>query len=82
MKIEEFDYTLPKSLIAQYPSSQRGESRLMVLSRSRGSIEHRRFEDIPDDLNSGDLLVMNNTRVLPARLIGFKETGGRVEALL
>ena len=82
MKIEEFDYTLPKSLIAQYPSSQRGESRLMVLSRSRGSIEHRRFEDFPDYFNSGDLLVMNNTRVLPARLIGHKETGGRVETLL
>jgi S-adenosylmethionine:tRNA ribosyltransferase-isomerase len=82
MRPEEFDYILPKSLIAQYPSSRRGESRLMVLSRSQGMIEHRTFGDIPDYLNSGDLLVMNNTRVLPARLIGRKETGGRVEVLL
>ncbi|OGP80357.1 MAG: tRNA preQ1(34) S-adenosylmethionine ribosyltransferase-isomerase QueA [Deltaproteobacteria bacterium RBG_16_49_23] len=82
MRIEEFDYTLPRSLIAQHPSPCRGESRLMVLGRSQGVIEHRNFGDIPDYLNSGDLLVMNNTRVLPARLIGHKETGGRVEILL
>ena len=82
MRIEEFDYNLPKSLIAQYPSPQRGESRLMVLSRTQGTIEHRNFGDIPDYLRSGDLLVMNNTRVLPARLIGNKETGGKVEILL
>jgi len=82
MNIEEFDYNLPKSLIAQYPSPKRGDSRLMALSRGRESIEHRTFEDIPDYLNSGDLLVMNNTRVLPARLIGHKETGGKVEVLL
>ena len=82
MRIEEFDYNLPKSLIAQYPSPQRGESRLMALSRTQGTIEHRNFGDIPDYLRSGDLLVMNNTRVLPARLIGNKETGGKVEILL
>ena len=82
MRIEEFDYNLPKSLIAQYPSPRRGESRLMVLSRTQGTIEHRNFGDIPDYLRSGDLLVMNNTRVLPARLIGKKETGGKVEILL
>jgi len=82
MKIEEFDYNLPRSLIAQYPSPKRGDSRLMVLNRSQQSIEHLRFENIPDYLNSGDLLVMNNTRVLPARLIGHKETGGKVEVLL
>src|SRR4030043_693455 len=64
------------------PSPQRGESRLMVLSRTQGTIEHRNFGDIPDYLRSGDLLVMNNTRVLPARLIGNKETGGKVEILL
>jgi S-adenosylmethionine:tRNA ribosyltransferase-isomerase len=82
MRIEEFDYTLPSSLIAQYPSSQRGESRLMVLHRSQGMIEHRDFRDILDYFHPGDLLVLNNTRVLPARLIGKKETGGKCEVLL
>jgi S-adenosylmethionine:tRNA ribosyltransferase-isomerase len=82
MRIEEFDYNLPKSLIAQYPSPRRGESRLMVLGRTRSAIEHRNFGELPDYLRSGDLLVMNNTRVLPARLIGNKETGGKVEILL
>jgi S-adenosylmethionine:tRNA ribosyltransferase-isomerase len=81
MRIEEFDYTLPSSLIAQYPSTQRGESRLMVLHRSRGTIEHRDFQDILDYFHPGDLLVMNNTRVLPARLIGKKESGGKCEIL-
>ena len=82
MRIEEFNYTLPSSLIAQYPSWQRGESRLMVLHRSQGMIEHREFKDILDYFHPGDLLVMNNTRVLPARLIGKKETGGKCEILL
>jgi S-adenosylmethionine:tRNA ribosyltransferase-isomerase len=82
MRIEEFNYTLPSSLVAQYPSSQRGESRLMVLERSQGTIEHRDFQDILDYFHPGDLLVMNNTRVLPARLIGKKETGGKCEILL
>jgi S-adenosylmethionine:tRNA ribosyltransferase-isomerase len=82
MRIEEFDYILPKSLIAQYPSPQRGESCLMVLHRDSGAIEHRDFRDISNYLSPGDLLVTNNTRVLPARLIGKKETGGRVEILL
>jgi S-adenosylmethionine:tRNA ribosyltransferase-isomerase len=82
MKIEEFDYTLPRSLIAQYPSPKRADSCLMVLHRRSGAIEHRIFRDISDYLNPGDLLVMNNTRVLPARLIGRKETGGKVEILL
>lgn len=82
MRIEEFDYSLPRSLIAQYPSPRRGQSRLMVLERSRGLIEHRTFEDLQNYLRPGDLLVMNNTRVLPARLIGRKETGGRVDVLL
>ncbi len=82
MRIEEFDYTLPSSLVAQYPSSQRGESRLMVLDRSQGTIEHRDFQDILDYFHPGDLLVMNNTLVLPARLIGKKETGGKCEILL
>jgi len=82
MKIEEFDYHLPASLIAQYPSPQRGDTSLMILHRQTGEIEHRAFGDITEYLNSDDLLVMNNTRVLPARLIGKKESGGRVEMLL
>jgi S-adenosylmethionine:tRNA ribosyltransferase-isomerase len=82
MRIEEFDYHLPTSLVAQYPSPQRGETSLMILHRQTGVIEHRAFGDIAQYLNSSDLLVMNNTRVLPARLIGKKETGGRVEMLL
>ena len=82
MRIEEFDYHLPLSLIAQYPSSRRGETSLMILHRQTGVVEHQAFQDITKHLNPGDLLVMNNTRVLPARLIGKKETGGRIEMLL
>ena len=82
MKIEEFDYPLPTALIAQYPPPQRGQSRLLVLRRDSGEVEHRAFQDLPDYLRSGDLLVTNNTRVLPCRLIGKKETGGRCELLL
>lgn len=82
MRIEEFDYNLPRSLIAQYPSPQRGGSRLMVLDRYLGTIEHREFRDISNYFRPGDLLVLNNTRVLPARLIGKKETGGKCEILL
>jgi S-adenosylmethionine:tRNA ribosyltransferase-isomerase len=82
MRVEEFDYHLPPSLIAQYPPPRRGETSLMVLHRQTGAIEHRAFGDIAQFLNPPDLLVMNNTRVLPARLIGKKDTGGRVEMLL
>lgn len=82
MRIEEFDYHLPPSLVAQYPPPQRGGTSLMILHRQTGVIEHRAFGDIAQYLSPSDLLVMNNTRVLPARLIGKKETGGRVEMLL
>jgi len=82
MRIEEFDYHLPLSLIAQYPPARRGDSSLMILHRPNGSIEHRAFRDLYNLLNRGDLLVINNTRVLPARLIGKKESGGKVEILL
>jgi S-adenosylmethionine:tRNA ribosyltransferase-isomerase len=82
MRIEEFDYSLPSCLIAQYPSPQRGQSRLMVLHRSRGTIEHQDFRDLLNYLHPGDLLVTNDSRVLPARLIGKKETGGKCELLL
>jgi S-adenosylmethionine:tRNA ribosyltransferase-isomerase len=82
MRIEEFDYHLPRSLIAQYPSAQRGETSLMILHRQTGVVEHQAFREITKYLRAGDLLVMNNTRVLPARLIGKKETGGKIEMLL
>lgn len=82
MRLEEFDYDLPKSLIAQYPTPQRGESRLMVLDRQQSTITHHFFKNLIEFLNPGDLLVMNNTRVLPARVFGKKETGGRIELLL
>ena len=82
MRIEEFDYRLPTSLIAQYPSPQREGSRLMILRRGQDTLGHRSFRDISDYFQSGDLLVINNTRVLPARLIGKKENGGKVEILL
>ncbi len=82
MRLEEFDYDLPKSLIAQYPTPQRGESRLMVLDRHQGTITHHSFKNLIEFLTPGDLLVMNNSRVLPVRVIGKKETGGRIELLL
>ena len=83
MKLEEFDYELPEELIAQHPSKKRDEARLMVLNRKDRSIEHRIFKDIIDYLNPGDCLVINNTKVLPARLYGIKEdTKVPVEFLL
>lgn len=83
MKLEEFDYELPEELIAQHPSKKRDEARLMVLNRKDKSIEHRIFKDIIEYLNPGDCLVINNTKVLPARLYGIKEdTKVPVEFLL
>ncbi len=82
MKLSDFDYSLPPFLIAQVPPARRGNSRLMVLNRKNGSWVHRSFAHLPDYLNSGDILVVNDTKVLPARLIGRKESGGKVELLL
>lgn len=83
MHIDKFDYDLPAELIAQYPADKRENSRLMVLDRKTGAIEHKRFYHILDYLNAGDCLVMNNSKVLPARLMGVKErTGAKVEFLL
>ena len=83
MKTAGFDYHLPKELIAQNPAEPRDSSRLMVLSRADGSIEHRHFYDLPDYLHPGDLLVFNDSRVMPARLHGTSAgTGGKVEVLL
>ena len=82
MKTHDFWYDLPEELIAQTPLERRDSSRLMVLSRQTGEISHRHFYDILDYLNPGDCLVMNDSRVLPARLLGHRPTGGAVEVLL
>ncbi|HXF84609.1 MAG TPA: tRNA preQ1(34) S-adenosylmethionine ribosyltransferase-isomerase QueA [Anaerolineales bacterium] len=82
MKTSDFDYYLPESSIAQTPLEPRDSSRLLVLHRATGEVEHRIFRDISDYLHPGDLLVLNQTRVIPARIYARKETGGRVELLL
>ena len=82
MKVSEFNYELPERLIAQVPIEKRDESRLMILDRERQTIQHKTFKDIIEYLEPGDCLVRNNTKVLPARLYGKKETGANVEFLL
>jgi S-adenosylmethionine:tRNA ribosyltransferase-isomerase len=82
VKTSDFDYHLPESSIAQTPAEPRDSSRLLVLHRDTGEVEHRIFRDVTDYLNAGDLLVLNQTRVIPARIYARKETGGRVELLL
>lgn len=82
MNISEFDFELPEGLIAQEPSKDRDRSRLMVVDRKSGLIEHRLFFEIIDYLKPGDLLVINDTKVIPARLMGVKGTGGRAEVFL
>ncbi len=82
MKTQDFWYDLPEELIAQTPLAQRDSSRLMVLDRDSGEVTHRYFYDIIDYLHPGDCLVMNDSRVLPARLLGHRPTGGAVEVLL
>ncbi|MDY0162114.1 tRNA preQ1(34) S-adenosylmethionine ribosyltransferase-isomerase QueA [Desulfobotulus sp.] len=80
--LSDYAYTLPQELIAAHPAPERDASRLLALNRLSGSMEHRYFRDLPQLLRSGDLLVLNDTRVIPARLQGKKETGGRVEVLI
>jgi len=82
LKTHDFWYDLPEALIAQTPLQQRDASRLLVLNRETGAMEHRHFYDILEYLQPGDCLVMNNSRVLPARLLGHRPTGGAVEVLL
>lgn len=82
MKKSDFDFYLPEELIAQTPLERRDGSRLLALDKYSGEIEHRHFYDLPDFLKAGDCLVMNNSRVLPARLIGTRKTGGMVELVL
>ena len=82
MKVSDFNYELPESLIAQHPYDKRDEARLMVLDKINENIEHKVFKDVIDYLNPGDCLVINNTKVIPARLYGKKDTGANVEFLL
>ena len=83
MKVKDFYFDLPKEFIAQQPLQKRDESKLMVVNKTSGEIEHKKFRDIIEYLNPGDCLVLNDTRVLPARLIGVKDgTGGKMEFLL
>jgi len=82
MKVTEFDFCLPDSLIAKDPQIPRDACRLLVLRRNTKDIEHRRFYDLPEFLFQGDLLLLNNTKVFPARLRGSKQTGGKIELLL
>lgn len=83
MKKQDFYYDLPEELIAQYPTEERTESRLMVLDKKSGEIQHKVFKNIIDYFSEGDCLVLNNTRVIPARLFGEKaDTGGKIEFLL
>ena len=82
MRISDFSFDLPENLIAQYPTEQRSGSRLLCLNSSSGKIQHNKFSDVLSYLNSGDLMIFNDTKVIPARFFGEKETGGKVELLL
>jgi len=82
MHTSEFDYDLPKELIAQFPAEKRDHSNMMVLNKENQTVEHKKFFNIVDLLNENDLLVMNNTKVIPARLIGKKSTGANIEVFL
>lgn len=82
MLVTDFDYELPQELIAQHPMEPRDHSRLLVVDKESGALEHRHFYDLPDYLRPGDVLVFNDTRVIPARLHGVKDTGAHVEVFL
>jgi S-adenosylmethionine:tRNA ribosyltransferase-isomerase len=83
MKLSHFDYHLPPELLAEYPSEERDEARLMVINRKEGTFEHHVFKDVVDYFDEGDMMVFNNTKVFPARLFGNKEkTGARIEVFL
>lgn len=82
LHLDQFDYHLPKSQIAQSPASPRDQSRLMIIDRKTGKIAHAIFADLPSILTSGDLIIRNNSKVFPARLLGQKSSGGKVELLL
>ena len=80
-ELEQYDYDLPKQLIAQEPLANRADARLMIVNRRQGAIAHHHVRDLPDLLRRGDQLVLNDTKVIPARLVGLRDTGGRWEGL-
>ena len=83
MKLSHFQFNLPVELLAEYPAENRDESRLMVIDRKKGTIEHKMFKDVIDYFGDGDVMVLNNTKVFPARMYGNKEkTGARIEVFL
>ena len=83
MKTDEFSFTLPENLIAQHPIEKRDDSKMLIMNRNNGEIEHKIFYEIAENLESGDTLVLNDTKVIPARLYGRKrDTGGKIEVLL
>lgn len=82
MKKSQFNYTLPEELIAKYPLPNRSDSRLLVYDKTNAKISHQRFKSLPEYLQTGDLLVLNDTKVIPARFYGQKETGGKLEFLI
>jgi S-adenosylmethionine:tRNA ribosyltransferase-isomerase len=83
MKLSDFDFNLPEELIANYPQENRDECRLMVVHRDTGLIEHKMFRDVLDYFDEGDVMIMNNTKVFPARMYGNKEkTGAKIEVFL
>ena len=83
MKLSHFNFELPDELLAEYPSENRDESRLMVLNREKQTIEHKQFKDLIDYFNEDDVMILNDTKVFPARLFGNKEkTGARIEVFL
>ena len=82
MHIQEFDYELPEELIAQRPCEKRENSKMMVLNRSKSQIEHKNFFNILDYLDENCVLILNNTKVMPARLYGYKDTGAKIEVFL
>ena len=81
MKLSDFDFNLPNSLLAQHPASDRDEARLMVLNRAEQTIEHQTFKDVINYFDQGDVVVLNNTKVFPARLFGNKEKGAKSQSL-
>ena len=83
MKLSNFDFNLPPELLAEYPTENRDEARLMVIHRDSGKIEHRLFKDLVDYFGEGDVMIINNTKVFPARMYGNKEkTGAKIEVFL
>lgn len=82
MEVTEFDYDLPSELIAQMPCETRGNSRMLVMNKNTGKISHNHFYDIVDFLTENDVLILNNTKVIPARLLGYKENGTQIEVFL